>query len=132
MGGSAINGWVMFGEPRPIATAEVEVIRATFAQGQVIREVSPAALEALPSLRVVAQCPCGCVSVDFAKTVPGSLRPTLLADAVATNVGGARFGLMVWGYPDVIAALEIYDVDSSDGNKQLPDPASIRSFFPTG
>jgi hypothetical protein len=57
----------MFGDPRPISREEVEVIRAAFAQGQPLRDVLPAAFESLPSLTVVARCPCGCASVDFSE-----------------------------------------------------------------
>jgi hypothetical protein len=119
------------GELRPISPEEVEVIRATFAQGQPIRNVSPTALESLPSLSVVAGCPCGCASVDFVEFAQAGPHPSLLADAVATNTDGSKVGLMVWGHPDAITALEVYSVDGADGNKHLPDPASIRSYFPT-
>ena len=96
----------MFGEPRPVSPQEVDVIRAAFAQGQPLRDVSPATLDALPSLTVVARCPCGCASVDFAERAQGIPRPTLLADAVATNADGTRVGVMVWGAPDAITAVQ--------------------------
>lgn len=119
------------GAPRPITPEEVAVIRAAFAQGQIVREISPAALEALPSLMVVSQCACGCASIDFGDDPPTGPRSALVADAVAKHPDGSMLGLMVWGRPDQITALELYDYDASGGNKRLPDPASVRSFYPT-
>jgi hypothetical protein len=116
-------------EPRPISAEEVAVIRAAFAQGQVLREVSPAALDALPSLTVVSCCPCGCASVTFAR--PDLPREAIVVDAVARHPDGSMLGLMVWGQPERITRLELYDYDGSGGYKRLPDPASVRSFYPT-
>lgn len=118
------------GVPRPITAEEVAVIRAAFTQGQIIREVSPTALESLPSPTVVSQCACGCASIDFGHDPPNGPRSTLVVDAVAKHPDGSLLGLMVWGRPDQITALELWDYDGSGGNKRLPDPASIRSFYP--
>jgi hypothetical protein len=117
-------------EPRPITPEEVAVLRATFAQGEVTCAVTAAVLEALPSLSVVSQCACGCASVDFAEMVTGEPRPQILVDAVAGTPGRDAVGLIVWGHPDAITALEIYDQSGGDANKSLPDLASIQSFFP--
>jgi hypothetical protein len=116
-------------EPRPISAEEVAVIRAAFAQGQVLINVSPAALEALPSLTVVSGCPCGCASVTFAEDPSIGRVSALVVDAVARHPDGSLLGLMVWGHPDQITGLELYDYDASGGYKRLPDPASVRSFY---
>ncbi len=85
----------------------------------------------LSSLVVVSECSCGCASIDFGGDPPGGPRSALVADAVAKHPDGSMLGLMVWGHPDQITALELYDDDASGGNKRLPDPASVRSFYPT-
>jgi hypothetical protein len=89
-------------------------------------------MASLPSLMVVAQCTCGCASVDFTDTVATLPRSQLLADAVAGAPPDNAVGLIIWGHPHAITALEIYDQSGSDANRRLPDPTSIQAFFPTG
>lgn len=125
------HGSTLPGTPRPITAEEVAVIRAAFSQGQIVRQVSPAALESLPSLTVISQCACGCASIYFGDDPPNGPRSTLVVDAVAKHPDGSVLGLMVWGRSDQITALELWDYDGSGGNKRLADPASVRSFYPT-
>ncbi len=118
------HGSTLPGTPRPITAEEVAVIRAAFTQGQIIREVSPTALESLPWLMVVSQCACGCASIDFGDDPPNGPRSTLVVDAVAKHPDGSLLGLMVWGRPDQITALELWGL-RRERREQAPPGSGI-------
>jgi hypothetical protein len=73
---------------------------------------------------VVAKCECGCASVDF-DAPPREERATLVADGTAQTSRGGQVGVIVWGRPDAITGLEIYDLGAGEGDLGLPVSASI-------
>jgi hypothetical protein len=116
-------------EPRSITPEEVAIVR-TLLDTCLVVPVSPVAVEALPALKIMSRCGCGCASVEFVAPWPTEPRSRLVADGVATMPTDARVGLMVFGLPDAITAFEIYELDPYPLGT-LPEPATIRSFFPT-
>lgn len=74
--------------------------------------------EGVRSLRVVGRCACGCASVDFEPGgQAGELRP--IADAVGKDSKGRRCGVILWGRPDAITGLEVYECES-DSATEVP------------
>jgi hypothetical protein len=113
----------MIPERRAITPDEAEVIRAALERASVLR-IDDAAMMAVPALTVVAACECGCASVDF--DAPScEERSTLVADATARTSRGGQVGVMVWGRPDAITGLEIYDLGAGEDDLGLPVSASI-------
>ena len=80
--------------------------------------------KALPALRVVAMCECGCASVDF-EAPPSPERPMIMADATARTSSGGEIGIIVWGRSDAITSLEIYDRGAGEADLVLPVVTSI-------
>lgn len=113
----------MIPERRAITKEEAEVVRAALERASVLR-VDDAARVAVQTLAVVAKCECGCASVDF-EAPPSEERPTLIADGTARTSRGGRVGVIVWGRPDAITSLEIYDLGAGEGDLGLPVSASI-------
>jgi hypothetical protein len=113
----------MIPERRPIRQDEVEVIGATLERASV-RPVTTSAAAAIHSLTVVGRCECGCASVDF-DALPTEERPTPVADGIGETPSGGRVGIIVWGGPDAITGIEVYDLGTGDGDLVLPTPKSI-------
>jgi hypothetical protein len=109
---------------RPATSEEVAVIVAALECAAVAPEYRQLA-ERADGLHVVARCPCGCASVDFAKEGDESGRSVVVADTYGTTPGGGTVGLMVWGTPDRITGLEVYGLDAADDGLRLPLPASL-------
>jgi len=76
----------------------------------------------IPSLVVLAYCPCGCGSVSF--DVSRDRRYGLIADGYAVTDDGTNVGVIVWGDAETISGLEIYRADEDD--PKLPMPQSVR------
>ena len=112
----------MIPERRAIRQEEVEVIRATLERASV-RPVTALATASIPNLSVVGRCECGCASVDFERTP--ALRSTPVADGIGETPRGGQVGIIVWGRPDAITGLEIYDLGAGDGDLVLPRVQSI-------
>jgi hypothetical protein len=110
----------MLPERRAITPEEAEVIRAALERASV-RRIDDAARVAVPALTVVAKCECGCASVDF-DAPPCEERATLVADGTAQTSRGGQVGVIVWGRPDAITGLEIYDLG---GRRRRPRPSSL-------
>jgi hypothetical protein len=111
---------------RPITPEEVAVIRSTLERAATAPRFAGLAAH-VEHLRAVDQCGCGCDSVDFAKHDP--TRPAQpICDAIGTTPAGGTVGVIVWGRPDAITSLEIYDLGAGDGDVKLPTPDSIRPF----
>ena len=102
----------MIQERRGIREDEAAVIRAALERAQV-SPVDEAARAAVSKLEVVGRCECGCASVDF-DSPASDRRSTLIAD-----------GVIVWGRPDAITGLEIYDLGAGDADLVLPVPTSV-------
>jgi hypothetical protein len=62
--------------------------------------------------------------VDFARDDEGE-HPRVLADAVGETPSGGTVGVIVWGHPEAVTGLEVYDLGAGDDDLRLPVPASI-------
>ena len=107
---------------RPINDDEVRVIGAALQRCAEIPEAS-ALVPTLPNLRVVGGCECGCASVDFAITTPEQRRP--IADGLGILTNGECVGVIVWGTPDAVTGLEIYDMSASATGLSLSQLQSV-------
>ena len=110
---------------RPINEDEIRVIRTALERCAEIPE-APALAPTLSSLRVVGGCQCGCASVDFAVVTPEQHQP--IADGLGILTDGERVGVIVWGTPDAVAGLEIYDMSASATGLLLSQLQSIISW----
>lgn len=79
----------------------------------------------LAQLKVVAQCDCGCDSVDF-EGIAGSGPPTMIADGQGMTAAGDEVAVMVFGSGTVITSLEVYNY--SNRPARLPAAETIRPF----
>jgi hypothetical protein len=81
-------------------------------------------------LKVVAECTCGCPTIDLAlddkpaATTPGSL---IIADAEGQSTEGFRVNVIVHVRDDVICELEVAAFDHT-GPFALPRPAELRAL----
>lgn len=107
---------------RPINEDEVRVVRTALECCAEIPEAS-ALVTTLANLRVVRGCECGCASVDFAIATPEQRQP--IADGLGILANGERVGVIVWGTPDAITGLEIYDMSASATGLPLSQLQSI-------
>jgi hypothetical protein len=95
---------------RPINDDEIRIIRTTLERcGQIPEAVG--LVPTLDNLHVVDGCQCGCASVDFAVTTPEQRQP--IADGLGILPNGERVGVIVWGTPDSVTGLEIYDMSAT-------------------
>lgn len=74
-------------------------------------------------LRVVGGCECGCASVDFVITTPEHRRT--IADGLGILANGERVGVIVWGTPNAVTGLEIYDMSATAAGLPLSQLQSI-------
>ena len=86
--------------------------------------VDEAARATVSALEVVGRCDCGCASANFASPASDQ-RSTVIADGTGTTPRGGQVGIMVWGRPDAITGLEIYDLGTGDDDLVLPVPTSV-------
>jgi hypothetical protein len=110
---------------RPLTQQEAAVIAATLERATLV-PVAPSVLSTLGQLQVVGQCECGCASIDFlvGEEAQGA---QILADGLGTlEPGGTDIGVMVWGFPDRLTALEVYEC--SEAAPLLPSPSSIHPW----
>ena len=78
--------------------------------------------------RVVARCPCGCASVDFA--IDGQRAPTgegmeILADYQWRGTAGELFGVFVFARRDLLSGLEVWSIDGEATPTALPDTSEL-------
>ena len=107
-------------EGRQLTDREATLVRWLLEHG------TPPAHEFLPQVadaRVVAHCPCGCASVDFA--IGGIVPPPtsgmqILADYCWQADGGANFGIFVFAREDRLAGLEVWSIDGEATPTTLP------------
>jgi hypothetical protein len=116
----------MIPERRSIGASEIEVIRAALEKAPAA-PVDTVTKGAVDRLQVIGRCECGCASVDF-DAQESDQRSTLLADAIGHTARGGRVGVIVWGRPDAITGLEIYDLGAGDDDLVLPKPGSIEPW----
>lgn len=113
-------------EHRPIRQSELDVIRATLACASVV-PVDKTAEDTIATLQVVSRCGCGCATVDFAEPASDQ-RSSVVAEGVGNTPKGGLVGVIVWGRPDAITGLEIYDMGAGEGEVSLPLPESMRRW----
>lgn len=111
---------------RPVTPEEIAVIRATLDRAPVSPEFS-ALTTGLERLRAIDQCSCGCDSVEFAEH-GRTRRSSPIGDGIGTTPAGGTVGVIVWGTPDAVTSLEVYDLGAGDDDLKLPTPGSIRPF----
>jgi hypothetical protein len=88
--------------PRSISPAEAAVIIRALSAGPTAA-VGPELADSVALLQVTAECECGCDSVDFGADRGGSS----IADCMGKSPSGDPVGIIVWGTPTPISALEI-------------------------
>lgn len=104
---------------RPVSAEEVAVIRAALERAALAPEYKTL-VSSLSGLRVVGGCGCGCDSVDFQEEP--FIHSQRLADALGDTPKGGRVGVMVWGTPQQVTGLEIYDLGAGQDDLRLPLP----------
>ena len=117
----------MMVERRAIRQEEAEVLRAAIEKAALV-SISPEVLSSIPQLTIVGRCECGCPSIHFDDRSP--LKSTVLAHGVGKTPAGGSVGILVWGRPDAITGLEIYDLGAGDEDLRLPVPDSIEAWPP--
>ena len=89
-----------------------------------MRDVTAYRAKAIPALRVVGGCDCGCASLDFLSKTSGPA--TMLADAVAVYPDKKQAGLILWGRDGEIVMLEVYEMDPVAD--RVPEIADLRRY----
>ena len=115
--------------PRPISEHEAAVIKQALLRAP-FNPALPDAFTAVPNelfedieaLSVVAECDCGCCSVDFQNAARTEQQVT---EAVGLLSGGERVDIIVWANGESISRLEIV---GHLGKGELPDPETICSW----
>lgn len=107
---------------RPINEDEVRVISAALRRCAEAPEAA-ALVPTLSNLRVVGDCECGCASVDFDTTTVE--QPSPIADGLGILTNGECVGVIVWGTPDAVTGLEIYDMSATATGLPLSQLQSI-------
>ncbi len=108
-------------EDREITPQEAAIVHWLLASAS-MREVGEY-LDKPSRLRVVGGCDCGCISLDFDKSLGGM---TMLADALALYPDGQKAGLILWGRDGAIIMLEVYEMDPVA--HRMPDLADLRRW----
>jgi hypothetical protein len=111
--------------PRPLLPAERALVAGLLRHAGIpAREF----LIDLDALRVLAQCECGCSSIDFVpKAEPAG---EILVDAYGTTPQGQPVGLILWGSEHRIRRLEIYSL-GNDPPFAVPSSDTISDTPPT-
>jgi len=95
--------------PREITAHEAAII-AWLLDYAAIGDVTAYRTKRISEAQVVEPCGCGCCSsLVFRKGHPGP--KVMVADALAIYPDGKKAGLILWGYDDEIALLELYEMD---------------------
>jgi len=111
---------------RPITLGEVAVVQSALERAPILPE-SSRLMAGVEHLRAIAQCICGCDSVDFVPHNPAQpAKP--IANGIGTTEAGGMVGVIVWGTQDTVTSLEIYDLGAGPGDVKLPKPETIRRF----
>ena len=113
---------------RPISETELAVLMALLTHCA----EDPAGehhLHATARLVVEPGCECGCASIDIVhpneQDHAGSV---VLANGVGTTPAGGAVGLLVWGTPDRVDGLEVFDLGAGQDDTALPVPGSVKPF----
>lgn len=117
-------------DERPLTAEEYRLARWILEHG--VPEAGPF-LAQLDRARVVAQCVCGCPSVDLGvdgEPVPGG-GPFVLGDFLFGEPDNP-FGVFVFQHDGRLAGLEVYGLAGEDPPPVLPRPEVLRPFDGTG
>jgi hypothetical protein len=98
-------------EDRPISKAETEIVTWMLLHASVAGSLEHLSA-AVPNLRVVGRCPCGCPSVDF-EDGGQALPAKPIADGTGKLADGTEVGVILWGRTDAITGLEFYELGST-------------------
>ena len=112
-------------EDRPLSAHEVALTTWLLEHGE---PEARGFVDHIARARVVARCPCGCASVDFA--IDGQRAPTgtgmeILADYQWSGSAGELFGVFVFARGDLLAGLEVWSIDGASTPTQLPQPSEL-------
>ena len=109
--------------PRPISSAELEVLQTTLLRASTpdAPHIEPGELK---NLVVYSKCDCGCASVGF---LPEGAKPNentkLVADGLGLSPDNKQVGVIVYGSPGQFVELELYW--HYDGGAPLPRAETI-------
>jgi hypothetical protein len=112
-------------ENRPLTPEELALTTWLLEHGEA------AAAQFVPQVaraRVVARCPCGCVSVDFSiddQRAPAGEGMEILSDYQWRGKGGELFGVFVFARRDLLSGLEVWSIDGQATPTVLPDPSEL-------
>jgi hypothetical protein len=81
----------------------------------------------ISDLKVIGRCECGCAAIDL-DALPSGQPSIPIADGTGTTLSGGQVGVIVWGRPEAITGLEIYDRGAGDSDLVLLIPTSIRAW----
>ena len=85
-------------------------------------------LQQLPRAHVVARCPCGCASVDFAidgQRASSGSGLDILSDYQWRGSQGELFGVFVFAREDLLSGLEVWSIDGQSTPVTLPQPSEL-------
>jgi hypothetical protein len=91
--------------PRPITSEEAAIVKQALLKAA-LTPVPTDTIQSIESLCVIAECECGCRSVEFESSEAAESR---LSDGVGYLLTGERVDVMVWGRGTRISSLEIVD-----------------------
>ena len=85
-------------------------------------------LDHVPRAWVVARCPCGCASVDFAidgQRAPVGTGMEILADYEWRGPADELFGVFLFARGDLLSGLEVWSIDGESTPTVLPEPSQL-------
>lgn len=89
--------------PRSITSEEAAIVKQALLKAA-LTPVPTDTIQSVESLRVIAECECGCGSVEFESCEATESR---VSDGVGYLLTGERVDIMVWGRGKRISSLEI-------------------------
>jgi hypothetical protein len=107
-------------EPRALTAQESQLL------GWLLEHGTPAAHQyhgQVAGLRVVAQCACGCASLDFVDMRGVGLE--ILSDHKWRDPGGHLCGIFAFAKEGRLAGLEVWSIDGGATPTILPDPSLL-------
>lgn len=115
-------------QDRPLSPHEAELTSWLLEHGS---PQSAAHLAELPHALVIARCPCGCASVDFAiagHEAPLSTGLEVLADYTWRDTEGREAGIFVFARGGQLAGLEVYTLHPDAAIDRLPPTDALVSL----
>lgn len=121
-----------FNPPRKLTFRERELTTWVIQNGDASAQDKEKFLRPLDTAMVVARCPCGCASVDFAigGKEPSEVGLTILGDFLCTESDQTN-GIFVFARDDLLAGIEIYQLNDEKIREELPSPELLRPLGET-